>query len=130
VISTVSHGESVPVKGEVKVIRGNQMPIIQSHEKAKTLSVDYEVVAVEGKVASWNTVLDEKQLKKKILGKTRTINGNFTLYLPVNTRATLLLKVANGYYLNSFDGAGNYTSFVVERGMKSLTLTDDQQSLQ
>ena len=129
-MSTLSYGESVPVKGEVKAIRGNQMPIVQSHEKARTISVDYEVVAVEGKVASWNTLLEENRLKNKILGKTTTINGNFALNLPVDARATLLLKVANGYYLNSFDGAGNYTSFVVERGMKSLILTDDQQSLQ
>ena len=104
------------------------MPIINP-TPIKGPATVHEVVAVEGRVSSWSTQIPKDQLKNRELYRTNTLNGQFKLMLPANIVATVLIKTAKGYYLNSFDGHGNYTSILTKTKMERILIIDDRNSI-
>jgi len=71
---------------------------------------------------------EEKLLRA--MGQARTDGrGRFHLRLPPGV-ATLLIDVPGGFWLNSFDGRGDFSSVTVRPGLEPLRLLDDRGALQ
>jgi hypothetical protein len=121
--------KAIPVIGKVVQQRGNQFPRLDQPAPASPAMGGLRLVAVGGRVPGTTPLLPAQALRAPILAQTTTDqHGDFRLNLPAGT-VTLLLAVDGGYYLNSFDGVGHYSSVEVAPGLMPIVLRDDRHSL-
>lgn len=120
---------AIPVTGRVIQQSGNLFPSLDHPPPAAAAIGGQRVVAVAGKVTSSAPLLPSQALRAPIVAEATTDpHGDFRLNLPAGT-VTLLLVIEGGYYLNSFDGAGHYSSVAVAPGLPVIELRDDRHSL-
>lgn len=61
-------------------------------------------------------------------GESSDAGGHFQLVLPPGV-VTLLIAVPGGYWLNRFDGRGDFSSVLLENGLGPVLLLDDRGAL-
>lgn len=135
--------DPIILEGSVVVIRGNQLP--GPRREAPTPAQACTVVAVAGAVMPLQpgqALLPSQALKAPILARARcNRQGRFRLSVPPVARwpggyrgpdqLTLMLQVPGGYYLNLFDGRGQFASFALPLALNPtpITLMDDRDAL-
>ena len=121
--------QAIPVIGRVVQQSGNLFPSLDHPPTASTAIGGQRVVAVAGTVTASAPLLPAQALRAPIVAEASTDqHGDFRLNLPAGT-VTLLLEIEGGYYLNSFDGTGHYSSVEVAPGLPVIELRDDRHSL-
>ena len=117
----------VPVEGWLERVCGNQLPGPGPSLAAPTVAQGRRVLAIRGTLPAaarplWTAPLPADRL----LGQARTDgHGRFRLLLPPGP-VTLLIEVPGGYWLNRFDGCGDFTSLQVQPGLAPVRLVDDR----
>jgi len=117
----------VPVEGWLERVDGNRMPGPDPAPAATTAGPGRQVLAIGGTLSAaaqplWTAPLPADRL----LGQASTDGqGRFRLLLPPGP-ATLLIAVPGGYWLNRFDGRGDFASLQVQPGLAPVRLVDDR----
>lgn len=128
---------SAQLSGSIQRVRGNQQPGIGRHTAAAP-AIDQEVVLVRGRVQPkqlGDPFLPAASLRAPILSRARSDeSGRF--HLPLDSALdqqqplTLLLVVPGGYYLNRFDGSGNFATLAIPTSPdQPIVLVDDRGAL-
>jgi len=88
------------------------------------------VVAVRGTLPAGGRPLWSGPLPpQRLLAEATTVaGGHFQLVLPPGV-VTLLIAVPGGYWLNRFDGRGDFSSVLLENGLGPVLLLDDRGAL-
>ncbi len=117
------------VQGQLVRLSGNQLPGPGLRPGAAAAAGRW-VVAVRGSLAAGGQPLWRQPLPAdRLLGRSRTDSqGRFALRLPPGI-ATLLIEVPQGYWLNRFDGQGDYATVTVQPGLPPQRLVDDRGAL-
>lgn len=128
--SPAAAAEPLPVSGRVDRLSGDQLPG-PDHRAVPRPAPGRRVVAVAGTLPAGGLPLWRAPLPHgRLLGQARTDGrGRFHLRLPPGV-ATLLIDVPGGFWLNSFDGRGDFSSVTVRPGLEPLRLLDDRGALQ
>jgi hypothetical protein len=116
----------VPLEGRVERLSGDRMPGPGPRPQAAA-APGRRVVAISGTLAAAGQPLWRQPLPlARVLGSTLTDGaGRFRLEVPPGT-VTLLIEVPGGYWLNRFDGQGNYASVSLRPGLGPVLLLDDR----
>ena len=122
------------LRGRVLQQAGNQFPGVDRGQSGIALAVA-DVVLVAGQLSPrqlGDPFLPARALTAATLARGRSRpDGSFALTLPATgvlpARATLLLKVPGGYYLNRFDDQGRFASIQLPQDLqRELLLNDDR----
>jgi hypothetical protein len=119
----------LPLSGRVEQVAGDLMPG-PGGRRVPRPAAGRRVVAVSGTLPAggqplWSAPLPSHRL---LAEATTDAGGHFRLFLPPGV-VTLLIGVPGGYWLNRFDGRGDYSSVLLERGLGSVLLLDDRGAL-
>jgi len=141
---SASGARALVLEGSVVVIRGNQLPGPRRIEPSPASACT--VIAVAGAVMPLQpgqALLPARALKAPILARVRcNRQGRFRLTLPDparwpirlagTPRLTLMLEVPGGYYLNHFDGEGQFVALglPLASDRAPITLRDDRDAVQ
>jgi hypothetical protein len=119
----------LPLSGRVEQVAGDLMPGPGGRSTPRP-APGRRVMAVRGTLPAggrplWSGPLPPQRL---LAEATTDADGHFQLLLPPGV-VTLLIAVPGGYWLNRFDGRGDYSSVLLEHGLGPVLLLDDRGTL-
>ena len=119
----------LPLIGRVEQVVGDLMPGPGARSTLRP-APGRRVVAVRGTLPAGGRPLWSGPLPpQRLLAEATTVaGGHFQLVLPPGV-VTLLIAVPGGYWLNRFDGRGDFSSVLVENGLGPVLLLDDRGAL-
>ena len=120
----------ISVRGNAKVISGNQMKGLKDSTKESIPLEETEVIAASGSVKTINgkPFIPLKKISSRVIASNTDKSGSFNFSLKPGFY-TFFLVIDDKAYLNSFDGKGFFMGTTITSPDNDLLLLDDRNAI-